>query len=131
MGGSVGRIVAGVASGGLSEAVGQSSKLAQKVTGVTLPGPLNAIAGAGTLAGTTEAIGKTTGVLGGGSLNAPAATKGPIAPSLSDAAKQAQLDEAKRASMTGPSDITNIGGARGILTDPNAKYVTGKLLGGA
>jgi len=61
----------------------------------------------------------------------PAAAVPPTAPNLSDAAKQAAIDEQKRAAMTGPSDITNIKGAQGILTDPNAKYVTGKLLGGA
>jgi len=63
--------------------------------------------------------------------SAPAAAAGPQAPSLSDAAKIEALNEQKRASMTGPSDTTNVGGAKGILTDPKAKYVTGKLLGGA
>jgi hypothetical protein len=50
---------------------------------------------------------------------------------MSDAAKQAAIDEQKRASMTGPDSTTNINGAKGILTDPKARYVTGRLLGGA
>lgn len=67
----------------------------------------------------------------GGTPKAPGAGPGPTPPTITDAAKQALLDEQKRAAATGPSDITNIGGPQGILTDPNAKYVKGQLLGGA
>ncbi len=81
--------------------------------------------------------GLLTGLVGGQAMGAlktpkaPTAGPGPTAPTTTDAAQQALLDEQKRAAAAGPGDVTNIGGSQGILTDPNAKYVKGQLLGGA
>ena len=123
MGGSVARVVAAVASGGTSEVARGVGGLVGGKAGDVIGAAVNPM---GKAAGAAADKTLTPPTLG-----APAPTAGPVAPNMQDVAKQAQLDEQKRLSMTGPSDTTNVGGARGILTDKNATYVTGKLLGGA
>ena len=109
--------VYGIGKAGVGLATGGSLKSALPAIGGLGPGGVAA----------QTAIGAATATPGG----PPQAGAGPTPPSLSDAAKQAALDEQKRQQATGPSDITNIGGAIGILTDPAAKYQKSQLLGGA
>lgn len=122
MGGSAGRIVAAVVTGGQSEVYRAAS---------------NAIPGkAGQAVGTAISPAGAAGAVLENKLKPPtlpAAPPGaqPTPPTLTDAAKQAALDEQKRAGQTGPDPLTNIGGAQGILTDPSAKYQKAQLLGGA
>jgi hypothetical protein len=144
---TVGRVVAGVGTAGLSEVGREASLVVQKNTGNTTLSKAAGIAGGSGVTGSNGLLTTGSPSLVGSSAGAgaaaatallsqkmggpPAAGSGPVAPTLDDAAKQAALDEQKRAAGMSPSPITNINGARGILTDPNAKYVKGQLLGGA
>ena len=66
--------------------------------------------------------------LQGNAPKAPAAIAPPAPPDPEVAIKQSQLDSQK-ADARRSTDMTNIGGAKGILTDPNATYGKKTLLG--